>query len=31
MNKGVKIAILIATIGLTGTIGYLVYKKIIMF
>jgi hypothetical protein len=28
MNKGVKIAILIATIGLTGTIGYLVYKKI---
>jgi hypothetical protein len=28
MNKGVKIAILIGTIGLTGTIGYLVYKKI---
>ena len=28
MNKGVKVAILIATIGLTGTIGYLIYKKI---
>jgi hypothetical protein len=28
MNKGVKIAILIGTIGLTGTIGYLIYKKI---
>jgi len=28
MNRGVKIAILIATIGVTGTIGFLVYKKI---